>query len=1036
MNITKTSIERPTLIVVVFSVLIFLGLLSYAFLSYELVPKFTPGVITVTTVYPGASPTEVENTVSRRIEDALSAVENVEQITAISQESFSLVRLELTPGADVDQTLQNAQRRVNAMLNILPEGIQMPALSRFDFDDLPVMRIGVFSTLSATEFYDLATNQLQPALAQVEGVAQVQLLGGREREIQVNVDTDKLNYYGISLLQVVQAVRTANLDFPTGKLQNREGQVFIRLSGRFQSLDQLRALVVTITPTGTVVRVKDVAEVRDTQSEIAVISRTNGQNALGIEIKKQSDANAVDMSAGVQERIAQLEAAYQDIGLNFQIAQDTSEFTLQAANAVMLDLTYAIILVSLVMLIFLHSLRNSLIVLISIPTSIISTFIVMYVLGYTLNLLSLLGLSLAIGILVDDSIVVIENIYRHLEMGKNRVKAAFEGRMEIGFTALSITLIDVVVFLPIVFAQGLVADLLRQYAVVIITSTLMSLFVSFTLVPLLVSRFGKLEEINEQRWWGKMAAGFERGIDKLIEEMIKALHWAFGHKTITLLIALVLFVAAIALVPLGFIGTEFTKAGDRGEFIVEIELPKDATVDRTNQVARQAENYLLQLPEVVSVFTNVGTTSSGRIARNSSYLAELSVKLTDKTERAISAAFLARQVKIDLEGSIPGIRVRPIEVNILGLRSDDAVQLTLNGPQLEPLLEFSEVVMDTLAAIPGALEVNSTVGEGSPEVSVTVDRDRMASFGIGLDQVGGVMQTAFSGNRDARYREGDFEYPINIQLDAFDRQRVENICNLQVMDNQGQLIPLKLFADIQETETPAQLERTNRLPSVTIKSQVVGRPSGTVGNELKEKLAAMDIPEGITYSYGGQTQRQTEGFQTLIIALITSVFLVYLIMVALYESYVYPFVVLFSIPLAVIGALLVLALAKQSLSIFSMLGLLMLVGLVGKNAILVVDFTNQLKAEGMELQAALTQATRLRFRPILMTNLTMVIGLLPIALATGAGSEWKNGLAWALIGGLSSSMFLSLIIVPLIYYLTDRTLVRWGWQERKKVKVS
>ena len=1036
MNLTKISIEKPKLAVVLFSLVIFLGITSYFYLSYELVPKFNPPVLSVTTIYPGASPSEVESKISIKIEDALSSIEYIDQTRAFSYENFSLIRLEMEAEADIDKTLQDAQRKLQVVLSQLPKSAQTPTLSKFDFDDLPIMRLAVFSKLSNMELSRFARDQIQPVLAQIPGVAEVRLLGETIREITVQVDPQKLEAHHVSILQVVQAMQMANLEVPAGKIEGDKSQTFIRLAGRFENLNELNQIVISEnTQYGFKVRLKDIAEIVDGEKEVKVISRINGQNALGLDIKKQSDANAVDMSRLVRARLNELIVENEDIDLRFEIASDTSEFTVKAANAVMEDLGLAVILVSLIMLLFLHSLRNSLIVLISIPTSIISTFVVMYLMDYSLNLLSLLGLSLAIGILVDDSIVVIENIYRHIEMGKDKVRSAYEGRMEIGFTAISITLVDVVVFLPIIFSSGLVADLLRQFSVVIVASTLMSLFVSFTLVPLLASRFAKLEKLRDHEFFGNFLSGFESMINSIIDFIVGLLKWAFDHKISTLIIAIVLFISSLSLIFTGFIGVEFVKSGDRSEIMVELELPNNSTIRETNRLTLQVEQYLLSIPDVVNVFTNIGITSSGKVRFNTSNLAELSVKLIDKSKRNYSTAFLARKIKLDLESSIPDLKVNPVEINILGLRDDDAVQVTFLGETLEDLLTVSEKAFELLDNIPGVIEIKNNLAQSNTELNVEVDRARMDLLGIDLPQVAGTIRTAFNGNHDAKYADQGEEYDINIILDAFNRQSISDIEKLTVMNKKGQTIPFKQFVNIVEKPGPALLERSNRAKSVTLKSQVIGRPAGSIGTELRKALRETSLPKNVTYFFGGQTKRTMEGVMTMTTAFAISIILVYLILVALYDSYYYPFVVLFSIPLAIIGALLALALAKQSLSIFSILGLIMLVGLVGKNAILVVDFTNNLRKKGLELKEALIEATRLRFRPILMTNITMVIGLMPIALAQGAGSEWKNGLAWALIGGLSSSMFLTLIIVPVIYYLVERGLQKAGMKWGKKVVV-
>ena len=1018
MNITKISIERPTLVVVVFALFTILGAISYYSLNYELVPKFTPPTVAVTSVFPGASPLSVEQDVTIPVENALSSLNNVVRINSSSQENFSLVRVELTNTANITESLREAERKLELITDDLPDNVT-PVISRFDFDDLAVLRLGVESNLHVLALNDLIENQIQPSLSQVEGVAEVRILGGIQQTIDVDIDPAKLSAFGVSIIQVDHAIKTGNIDLPIGDIAARDSRFQVRLQGKFANLEELKRLPVGRNVSGGVITLTDIAVINpDTRRD--VITRINGKQSVGIEIRKQSSANAVEMSAEVKSRLTSLEESYSGQGLKFTLASDSSEFTLKAANAVMQDLGLAVILVSLVMLLFLHSLRSALIVIVSIPTSIITTLIVMYVLGFTLNLMTLLGLSLAIGILVDDSIVVLENIHRHLEMGKNRVKSAFDGRMEIGFTALSITLVDVVVFMPILFAQGIVADLFAQFSIVMISSTLISLLVSFTLVPLIASRYSKLVHVNGDGWSEKLVVSFESFISRQVDHIASILTRALQYKWLTCAIALFIFIGSLNLVIFGLIGTEFTKAGDRGEFILEVELPPSSTLLRSNQAAIQIENYLLQIPEVETVFTTVGLTSSGRIESNPSYISEFLVKLTDKEDRDYSAAVLARKIKLDLMGNIPDLKVTPIEVNLIGLREDGAVEVTLFGPDLNSIQEVAEDVQRTLDEVPGTVEVRSNASVSAIDLQLRIDHRRRAEMGINLGQAAFVMRAAFHGTNPGSMNYNGQDREIWLQTDEDFKKRRSDLEIIRVPNDAGQLISIDQFASINETATAPRIERTNRSQSITIKSQVIGRTGGSVGNEFQQKMDDIDLPADVSYVFTGQLQRLFEGFQTLAIALVASVLFVYLILVALYDSYIYPLVVLFSIPMAIVGALLLMALTMESLNIFSIMGLIMLVGLVGKNAILVVDFTNKLRIEGESMHEALITATKLRFRPVLMTNLSMVIGLMPIALATGAGSEWKNGLAVALIGGLSSSMFLSLILVPVVYSLMDR----------------
>lgn len=1005
-----------------------MGVSSYFSLPIEMVPKFSPPVVTIITAYPGASPGEVENTVAKPIEDAIASLEGVDLIQIASNENVSFVAVEFDQKVDLDKAVQEMQRKINQVVPTFPKEVRTPVINKFALDELPVLRLAASGNITGTAFYDLIKNRVASEIGQVKGVAQVAILGGEQREIKVNINSYQLEQFGLSLLQVTQAIQTANLDFPTGKVSGEDNQLRIRLAGKFASLDEIRALTIGKSKFGGTVYLRDIADVQDASRDPEVLCRADGQPAVGLSIRKQGDANAVRMSDLVLEKLAELEKTYADQGLKFQVVANGSVFTKKATDAVIEDLIIAVILVSLVMLLFLHSIRNALIVLISIPTSIVSTFVMMKLFGYSLNMLSLLGLSLSIGILVDDAIVVIENIYRHLEMGKNRVQASYDGRMEIGFTAISITLVDVVVFLPIIFTIGLVPNLLRQFCMTVLTSTLMSLLVSFTLVPWLTSRLSKLHRFEGKNIGGIIVLNFEKFIDWLTQGFVTALSWALKNslnKALTIVISLALMGGSVLLVTSGLIGNAFFDPGERGEFLLQLELPKDATLMQTDEVVRKVEAWLKQQPEVVNTYTVVGTNNKS-FGLNAPFLGEIHVFLTPfGKERKVPTNIFARQVKVKLEELIAGARIRTSPIDILGL-SFQPIEVMLNGPDLDSLLATSKTIQAVMNGVPGCVEVAPSVEGGNPEVKVEVNRQRMADYGLAMAQVGLTLQTAFSGNTDARYRDGEYEYPIRIALDAFDRRNADNIRNLPIVNMLGNSVYIKQFADVNEGVAPTRLERRDRLPSIIFTAQVIGRPNGSVSRDIKARLDSLHLPTGAYIKYGGDLKRQEQGLGTMKFALWTSLLLVYLIMVALYDNWSYPFVVLLTIPLCIIGAFLALALSSENLTVFTGLGLLMLIGLVAKNAILVVDFANQLRDEGKDLKDALLTATRLRFRPVLMTNIAMVIGLLPIAMTGGAGSAWKNGLAWAIIGGLNSSMFLSLIVVPVVYGMMDAVLVRFG----------
>ncbi len=1036
MKIAEISIKRPSMIIVLFTILILGGVFSYTQMGYELIPKFETNVVTISTVYPGASPNEVENSVTKKIEDAVAALENVKKVESKSYESLSVVMVTLNSDANADLALNDAQRKINAIEKDLPDDVDPPSLTKFSLSDLPIITAGVTSDkLTEKDLYDLLDKKIEPVLSRVTGVAQINLIGGQEREIQVSLDPVKLKGYGLSVPQVQQAVLTSNLDFPTGSVKTRENSTIIRLSGKYKSVEELNNLVISST-NGIQVRLSEVAYVQDSQKEVEKIARVNQNSAIIVQVIKQSDANAVAVSELMKETIAKVESDYKADGLKIQIVNDTSDFTLAAADHVIFDLVLAVFLVAVVMLLFLHSIRNAFIVMVSIPASLIATFIGMFLMDYTLNLMSLLGLSLVVGILVDDAIVVLENIYRHMEMGKSKIRASYDGAKEIGFTVTAITLVIVVVFLPIAMSTGLVANIISQFCVTVVIATLLSLLSSFTIVPWLSSRFGKLEHITGKNLFEKFILWFEKQLTTFTHFISNMLEWClkstFRRIAVFFGVFILLFAVVGVLMVGKYIGGEFFPKTDKGEFLVQMELPKDATVEQANFVTQKAEEFLRGKKEVVDMITTVGQSSEGfGSAQATAYKSEIDVILVDKDQRADNSFIYAAKIKQELQKELVGVKVKTVPVGLIGAEQAP-IALVVTGPNLESAMKFAELAKKELEQISGSSEVKLTTEAGNPEINVQVDRDKMAALGLNLQTVGLTMQTAFSGNTDGKFRAGDYEYDINIQYNDFNRSNINDVRSLIFVNDQGQQIRLDQFATVTQSSGPSFLERRDKTPSVTVESQAVGRTSGDIVTEFKERLTKIDNqkPTGVSYVWGGDEENQSEGFGTLGYALIAAVILVYLVMVALYDSFVYPFVVLFSIPLSLIGVFLVLALTNNSLNIFTILGMIMLIGLVCKNAILLVDFTNHRKEAGETTHNALVQANHARLRPILMTTIAMVFGMIPIALAKGAGAEMNNGLAWVIIGGLISSLFLTLIIVPVVYSLFDSLINRLSRGEK------
>ncbi len=1019
MTITELAIKRPSFIVVIFSVLGVLGLFSFIQLNYDLLPKITPPVVTISTFYPGASPYEVENNVTKVIEDAVSGIDKIDAVRSTSLEGASIVIVEFKQSAIIDVVLQEASRKVNAVVSQLPNGAKQPTIAKIALDEIPVLRVGVTSTMDSREFYQFLIDRVQPRISKIAGVAQVVLSGGDEREIKVNLDAGKIRAYGLSILQVTQAIKAANLDFPTGKIKDTDGQYIVRISGKFTHLDELRNLIIARSKQGGDIHLDDIAEVQDGAKDMSQVNRVNGISSVGIQIVKQSDANAVNVSKLVRDELKKIQEEYKKQGITFDIAQDSSLFTLDAAGAVKEDLVLAVIMVAIVMLLFLHSVRNSFIVLIAIPSSLISTFAFMYAMGFTLNLMTMLGMSLVIGILVDDSIVVLENIYHFLEKGEQPRIAALRGRNEIGFAALSITLVDVVVFLPLSLVGGLVGNIMREFALVVVGSTLMSLFVSFTITPLLASRFAKLERLTERTVLGKFALAFEKFYNAFAAHYQRLLKRSLMHKRWVAAATIVMLLGSFMLFPLGLIGFEFMTQTDRGEFSVTIELPAGATIEQTNQTSLLVERTLATFPEIKKVFTSVGVAQNGLLGQASNNTTQLNVALIPKGDRKKSTTQIGEEIKEKIR-EIPGAKVYVSPIGIFGTADQAPIQIAVNGTDMKEVEHTADKLKGVLEEIKGTADVRLSTELGKPEMKIEIDRAKMAQFGLSVADIGTTLRVALAGDDESKFRDGTNEYDIRIQLDEFNRSATSDIRNLTFMNNRGQQIELQQFASVEQSSGPSKLERKDRIGVMYINGQVVGRPSGNIVQEFKQKVAKMELPAGISLIYLGNEKNQSEGFGSMGLAMLAGILFVYLIMVALYDSYVYPFVVLFSIPMAVIGAFIALAITGKSLTIFSMLGLIMLIGLVAKNAILLVDRTNQTRLEnGLSVYDALLEAGQSRLRPILMTTLTMIFGMMPIALSKSAGAEWKTGLAWALVGGLTSSMFLTLILVPVVYMKVD-----------------
>ncbi|MFO0495054.1 MAG: efflux RND transporter permease subunit, partial [Flavobacteriia bacterium] len=865
MTLTELSIKRPSFIIVIFTILIGGGLLCYNQLSYELLPDFSPPILTVTTTYPGASPATVESQISKPLEDALSGLENISEVTAFSLDNASVVLLEFKASANIDASLEDAQRKVNNMLNKLPDGASNPVLAKIEPNASPVLQVSsIAKNMDDRDFMELMDDQIIPQIKQTKGVAEVQVIGGEKREFRVNVDKDKMKAYGLSFSAIDQAISAANVDFPTGKLKDKSKQITVRLSGKFKTVEDLKNLIL-YSSGGSSVKLGEVAEVVDGSQDQLAVSRFNGQNGIGLRIKKQSDANAVDMANATKQKFKEIEKKYADKGIVFTVATDTSIPTIESVDAVIHDLELAVLLVAAVMLLFLHSLRNAFIVLISIPASLISTFVAMYLLGYTLNLMTLLAMSLVIGILVDDSIVVLENIYRHLQMGKDRRKAALEGRNEIGFTALAITLVDVVVFSPVVFIEGTISDILHQFSIVVVVSTLMSLFVCFTLTPWLASRFAKDIKLNPKNPLQAILLWFERRVTIFTDNYVKLVGWSLRHKITMGLIIIVLFVASMATMGLGIVGQEFVAQGDQGKFMIKLKYDKSTTFEENNATTLQIEQMILAQKEVVDiVFANVGGPSSGMGAASfgAENRSELTVKLKKGMQKKNPTIEYMTEIRNKIENKFPGIEVKAINIGMV--ESEEApIEIFLSSDDQELLMREARRLKSKILSIKGAKDPTISTDDVTPELSIELDREKMGQLGLPIALIGMQLQSALTGNDKNQFDTEGQEYNIRIMMDKFDRKNADDINSMTFTTNDGKQVRLSEFADVSVDNNVGSLERKNRISNTTLRCYVLGTASGNVSAEIEKYLKKEPLDKNVRLLWGGEIKRQKESMGAL-----------------------------------------------------------------------------------------------------------------------------------------------------------------------------
>jgi hydrophobic/amphiphilic exporter-1 (mainly G- bacteria), HAE1 family len=1016
MTITEISIRRPALITMIFVALGVLGIFGYSKLGVDLLPKMDFPFVTVLTVYPGAGPEEIEQLISKPVEEGIAATSQLDNVRSISAEGYSMVLAQYQLTQTADKAAADADRQMANIRGKLPKDARTPIIVKNDINSKPIIRVTMTSpNLTSTEAYQFAKDKIKSRLESIDGVAQIEITGGREREIQVSVDREKLKAYNLSILQVAGKLQAENLDFPTGKVSETQNQYTVRVPGKFTSLEEIKNLPLMTTPTGSTVYVGDVATIEDTYKEDHKPTRLSGKDGIGLLIIKQSDANATQTADRLYAAFDKLKKEYASENLEFTIAQDVTQFTRHSLAQVGWDLLFAIIMVSAILFLFLRSGRNALIVMLSIPTSLITTFLFMWIFGFTLNLMSTMALALVIGILVDDSIVVLENIHNKMKQGLSPVQAAIAGRNEIGFAALAITLVDVVVFLPISLVEGLAGKIFREFGLTVVVATLLSLFVSFTLTPLLSAKFGKAHtEIKffPLRWLTDKFEAFQVWLENTYRGF---LDWALNHRKTILVTSFIAVAASCGVVGSGKIPGEFITTPQRNDFQANFEFPAGTTLETADEAIKKFEEKLDKDPNVESHLTIVGLQESAWGKAERGNIGQIQVNLIPKEKRKESTNDMMNKVQ-QMSESIPGLIVRTAPVGIFGTANESPVMMEIRGDNMADILKYTDTCMKAMKSIPGLKDMKSSYEEGVPEVRVIFDRDRLSAYGLTIAEAAAGMRTALAGNQDSKYREGDTEYDINVLLAKLDRSNASDVADITIVNRTGQIVKLSDVATIAYGKGPTLVTRKNKMRVVTVTAGLDGATLDPTIAAIEAKIKDIPRPSSVTEPYfAGEAENSRRSSGDMGIAFMLAILFVYMIMVALFESYAHPFTIMFSLPVASIGAIGFLWAGGLTLSLFTMVGMIMLMGLVTKNAILIVDRANAQLQAGHTIREAIMEAGPSRIRPIVMTTVTMILGMLPMAIGHGVGAEMRQGMAVAIVGGLVSSLVFTVFLVPVMF---------------------
>ncbi|KPA16946.1 multidrug transporter AcrB [Candidatus Magnetomorum sp. HK-1] len=1014
MNLPQFSVKRPIFTTMVTMIIIILGTVSLSRIRIDLLPDIELPTVSIRTNYEGASPVVMERLITQILEEIVATVPGVVDINSESTEGRSNIRVSFSWGTDIDTAALDLQSRIEDEINELPDDIVRPRIRKFDVNSFPVVLLGISSNLDPVELNMIIENQIRYRFARLDGVAQVDLWGGFNREIRVELDYERLTALKIPISQIINAIKNANIDLPVGNIERGIHQVILRAPSEFTNLDQLRDTVIS-TVDGAAVTLDQIAEINDTYEKLSRMIRVNGERGIRVAIRKQADANTVEVSKNILAEIKKANIAFPQLHIVPVINQGSfiERSITNVANSVLYGGAFAII----VLLFFLRNIRSTIVISLSIPISIIATFTLIYFGDFTLNLMTLGGLALGVGMMVDSSIVVLENIYRHqLENGETPEIASIKGTQEVSSAIIASTITTLVIFLPLIFLKDISGLLFKELAYVIIFSLICSLLVSLSLVPVLASKL--INTNNELQnnlpiWIQKLFNKTEAFFINLDLKYKNLIELVLNNRVKTISLAAFLFISSLCLLPL--IGSEFLPPSDEGEVRVTGEMDIGTRLDIVNEQTLLIEDVVYKnVPEMISA---VASARGGDNPKG-----DIRLSLIPSTQRKRSNIEIANDLRTKLSNKIPGMKIRTrapqgqfILERILG--GSESITIDIRGFDFQTLEALAGLVKESIKDIPNITDIDSNKIEGMPQEEIYIDRHKLADLGLSSLDVAEVLKTAVAGSKAGEYKTQGNSHRIFVQLKNAEQLSIDDILDLNIIPPSGEQITLRNVVTTKKGEGPASINRKDQQRTLTVDANVSGRDLGSVANDIQKVLLKIPRPVGYDLTLAGNYEEQQKASRELIISLFLAMILVYMVLACQYESFKNPLVVMFSVPVAAVGVLITLFLTKTTLNVQSYIGCIMLGGIVVNNAILLVDQASQLTKQNLTVNDALAEAGRRRLRPILMTSLTTIFGLLPLALGIGEGADAQAPLARAVVGGLSGSTLITLVLIPAVYSL-------------------